>query len=268
MRFYLRFIVCAALGFAAGPEQAIHNIEQRAHLTERMRELRIPAVSIAVIHEGKIAWTKAYGSATTGTPFEAGPVSEAVAAMAALHMAQHGNFTLDEDVNGKLKSPVGRKATLRQLLSHSTPDGFPIVQQLLMDRIGWTFPQIMERMVFHRIGMPHSTWEQPGGLRTTPGDLALWAIELRETYYGRSNKVLERSTVHEMLTRQKGHWGLGIPLGGEGPSFHFFSGGLRMLLEGGDGAVIMTNASPGVELARELMSAVAAEYHWPAGWDR
>ncbi|MCC6367035.1 MAG: serine hydrolase [Bryobacterales bacterium] len=268
MSFYLRYITFAALGFAAGPEQAIQHIEQRAHLAGRMKELRVTAVSLAVIDEGKVSWTKAYGAANPETPFEAGPLSETAAAMAALHMAQHGNFTLDEDVNGKLKSPTGRKATLRQLLSHASADGFPIVQQLLMDRIGWSFPQIMERMVFHRIGMRHSTWEQPGGLRTTPGDLALWAIELRETYYGRSNKVLERSTAHEMLTRQKDGWGLGIPIGGEGPSFHFGSGGLRMLLESGDGAVVMTNGGQGDKLAQELMSAIAAEYRWPAGWGR
>ncbi|MCC6394539.1 MAG: beta-lactamase family protein [Bryobacterales bacterium] len=267
MRFYLRYIAFAAAGFAAGPEQAIQHIEQRAHLAGRMKELRVTAVSVAVIREGKISWTKAYGTATPETAFEAGPISETVAAMAALHMAQHGNFTLDEDVNGKLKSPVGRKVTLRQLLSRSVPDGFPIVQQLLMDRIGWSFPQIMERMVFHRAGMRHSAWEQPGGLRTTPGDLAQWAIELRETYYGRSNKVLERSTVHEMLTRQKDGWGLGIPIGGEGPSFHFGGGGLRMLVESGDGAVIMTSAGQN-ELARQLMTAIAAEYRWPEGWDR
>ncbi|MBL8234506.1 MAG: beta-lactamase family protein, partial [Bryobacterales bacterium] len=221
----------------------------------------------------------------------------------------HGNFTLDEDVNGKLKSwkvpentfTTAKKVTLRGLLSHTaglTVHGFPgyatdapmptltdilngaapantkavvadvepgskwrysgggytVMQQLMMDRTGWSFPQIMERMVLARLGMKRSTYEQPlpkdwhsnaatghlrdgtpvkgnwhvypemaaAGLWTTPSDLARWAIELWSAYRGTSNKIIERNTAREMCTRQSIQsgsvsTGLGVQLHGDPP---------------------------------------------------
>jgi CubicO group peptidase (beta-lactamase class C family) len=113
-------------------------------LEHRMEQLGIPAVSMAVIRDGRIAWTRAYGladvasgtPATTETLFQAASMSKPVAAMGALALVERGRLTLDEDVNRWLarwrvpahqwaeESPV----TLRGLLSHSaglTVHGFP-----------------------------------------------------------------------------------------------------------------------------------------------
>ncbi|HUQ90744.1 MAG TPA: hypothetical protein VM120_03615 [Bryobacteraceae bacterium] len=78
-----------------------------------------------------------------------------------------------------------------------------------------------------------------------------------------------------MLTRQKGNWGLGVQLRGEGAAFNFGHGGsnagfkcaLVMLLESGNGAVVMTNGDQGGKLATELIREIANEHHWAAGWD-
>ena len=77
----------------AGPlEDRIRRIEQRWASVASMAT----AVSIAVFRDGQIEWARAYGAATTtGTLFQAASISKPVAAMAALHMAQFGNFTLD-----------------------------------------------------------------------------------------------------------------------------------------------------------------------------
>jgi CubicO group peptidase (beta-lactamase class C family) len=110
----------------------------------RMKELRVPAVSIAVVRNAELRWARAYGSAdvssvrsaTTQTLFQAASLSKPVAAAAALTLVEDGKFALDEDVNQKLTSwkvPASetnafRKVTLRRLLSHSaglTVDGFP-----------------------------------------------------------------------------------------------------------------------------------------------
>lgn len=113
-------------------------------LRERMEKLGVPAVSVAVIHNGEIAWAKAYGvadaetraPATTETLFQAASMSKPVAAMGALALVQDRKLTLDDDVNRWLRrwrvpphqwqaeSPV----TLRRLLSHTagaTVHGFP-----------------------------------------------------------------------------------------------------------------------------------------------
>jgi CubicO group peptidase (beta-lactamase class C family) len=77
------------------------------HLADRMKHYKVPAVSIAVVRHGKIEWAKAYGSADTTTLFQAASISKPVAAIAAMTMVQEGKSTLDEDVNGKLKSWSG-----------------------------------------------------------------------------------------------------------------------------------------------------------------
>jgi len=113
-------------------------------IPQEMKANSIPAVSIAVVHEGRIEWSKAYGladvesgrAATETTLFQAASISKAVASTAALTLVAEGKLTLDEDVNTKLRSwhlppnELTRKApvTLRRLLTHTaglTVHGFP-----------------------------------------------------------------------------------------------------------------------------------------------
>jgi CubicO group peptidase (beta-lactamase class C family) len=113
-------------------------------LTERMRELRTPAVSIAVINDGRIEWARAYGTTLaeggaapdTASLFQAASISKPVAALGALLLAERGALSLDADVNTYLRSwqvpenalTAREKVTLRRLVSHSaglTVHGFP-----------------------------------------------------------------------------------------------------------------------------------------------
>jgi CubicO group peptidase (beta-lactamase class C family) len=115
-----------------------------ATIEERMRVHGVPAVSVAVINDGRIEWAKAYGfadvearrPATTATLFQAASISKPVAAMGALRLVQDGRLALDEDVNTRLRSwkvPANeltgrRPVTLRLILTHSaglTVHGFP-----------------------------------------------------------------------------------------------------------------------------------------------
>jgi CubicO group peptidase (beta-lactamase class C family) len=113
-----------------------------ATVEQRMDEQNIPAVSIAVIDEGRVVWTKAYGfadieekrQATPQTLFQAASISKPVAATAALTLVDDGLLALDEDSNAKLRTwkvpPHGfkEKVTVRRLLSHTaglTVHGFP-----------------------------------------------------------------------------------------------------------------------------------------------
>lgn len=112
-------------------------------LEQRMNELHIPGVSIAVIHNGTIEWARGFGVTKTGgapitenTLFQAGSISKPLAAMAALHQVQLGKLSLDADVNTELVSwkvpgsPAanGKPVTLREILTHTagfTVHGFP-----------------------------------------------------------------------------------------------------------------------------------------------
>ena len=135
MRRYLWFSLIASLfvqgaigqtdGSAARHEKAV---EENLHylavikgrpdpgmsLADQMLRLHVPGVSIAVIHDKRIDWSKGYGVARLGGPpvsastlFGAASMSKPVTAMAVLRLVQEGKIDLDVDVNTYLKSWKG-----------------------------------------------------------------------------------------------------------------------------------------------------------------
>ncbi|MCA1601501.1 MAG: serine hydrolase, partial [Acidobacteria bacterium] len=180
--------------------------------------------------------------------------------------------------------------------------GYEVFQQLALDVTGKPFPRLMKETVLKKIGMRHSTYEQPlpkkhgpqaavghrsdgeklkgnwhtypemaaAGLWTTPTDLALFAIEIQTSLAGKSNRVLSQEMTRQMLTPQVGGWGLGIGLAGDRASGRFSHGGAnegyRCLLVAfkntGQGAVVMTNSDRGSALVDELLRSIAKEYGW------
>ncbi len=176
------------------------------------------------------------------------------------------------------------------------------MQLLMTDVSGKPFPKLMQDMVFKRLEMKNSTYEQPlparfhsqvavahnakgekiagnwhvypemaaAGLWTTPSDLARFAIEIQQAFAGKSKKILSPEMTRQMLTKQTGSWGLGVTLAGEGASARFSHGGsnegyrcsLIAYNETGQGAVVMTNSDNGDGLITEIMRSIAAEYGW------
>lgn len=116
---------------------------QTTRLAERMAALKVPGVSIAVIHNGQIEWARGFGVAKLGGPavtpetlFQAASISKSVTALGVMHLVQAGKLDLDKDVNQYLKTwkvpenqfTASKKVTLRELLSHTagmTVHGFP-----------------------------------------------------------------------------------------------------------------------------------------------
>ncbi len=103
-------------------------------LSAEMQRLHVPAISIAVVHKGKIEWVKGYGATRKGgspvtpdTLFQAASISKSVTASAALRLCELGKLSLDAPIQTELKDwsippnaftgeyPV----TLRELLSHT-----------------------------------------------------------------------------------------------------------------------------------------------------
>ncbi len=337
-----------------------------ATIWERMRQYRVPGVSIAVINDYEIEWEEGYGVKESGgtepvtpdTLFQAASISKPVAAVAALYYVEKGILGLDEDVNTRLRSwkvPENRwtrqdKVTLRGLLSHSagvtvpyfpgyaegqglpsllqvldgrkpanTPPirvdaeigsrfrysggGYTILQQLLADVLGRPFHQIVQGVVFLKLDMSRSTFEQPlpqawaaaaasghrpdgsvvpgkwhtypemaaAGLWTTPYDLALFAREIMLAKEGKSDRILSHVMVEMMLTPVKERYGLGPIVKGSGRDFQFSHGGsnegfrchLMAYPERGQGAIIMTNGALGGELMTEILRSLSVEYGWP-----
>jgi CubicO group peptidase (beta-lactamase class C family) len=334
-------------------------------LVRRMSELKVPGVSIAMIHGGGIEWAKGFGTLRAGgarvtpdTIFQAGSISKSVTALAVLRLVQRGTLDLDADVNLYLKGwkiPQNQFTsksviTLRKLLNHTagitvhgfegyasgksvpttlqtldgvspansppivvdTPPGtiwrysgggYVIVQKILQDVTGKSFPQLMREEVLSPLGMSHSTFSQPlpmalrlnaaqphdengrrypggaytypemaaAGLWTTPSDLAKFALAIQASFAGKPEGILRKSTTEELLKRGGlGHWGLGLELGGSDGKPFFQHGGadtgfisFLIAYNQGDGLVIMTNGMNGGGINYEVLRAVAREYNWP-----
>ncbi|MDQ2842942.1 MAG: serine hydrolase [Acidobacteriota bacterium] len=188
----------AAASLPKDTEQHVHKIESCLSdpvvvkddpdtcrtLAQRLAELHVPGVSIAVVHNGAIEWAQGFGveqlggkPVNPGTLFQAGSISKPVAAMAALHLVQQGKLTLDSDVNTVLvtwkipPNPIAPNAqvTLRELLTHTagfTVHGFPgyaanapvpsLVQVLNGEKPANTAPIRLE-------SIPGSKWNYSGG---------------------------------------------------------------------------------------------------------
>jgi CubicO group peptidase (beta-lactamase class C family) len=121
--------------------------------------------------------------------------------------------------------------------------GYTVMQLLLMDVTGKSFPELTRELVLVPAGMRQSTFENPlpkslealaatahrwggdkvngrwhlypemaaAGLWTTPSDLARFGIEIQRALAAQS-KILSREMARQMVTVQKGSWGLGLAL--------------------------------------------------------
>lgn len=180
--------------------------------------------------------------------------------------------------------------------------GFTVMQLMLCDITGKSFPEILEERVLSKLGMDNSTYLQPlpeafsasaaiahrsdgrpikgnwhtypemaaAGLWTTPTDLAKFVVEIQKSMSGESNLILSREMVGQMLTEEKDGYGLGIGLGGANDSIRFGHGGSN---EGfrcnmiaytnlGKGAVVMTNGDQGGSLISEIFRSISKTYNW------
>lgn len=166
-------------------DPARENSGRTATLAERMAFHKVAAVSIALINDGKVEWTRAYGMAdiasqrpaTPATMFQAASVSKAVSAMATLHLVEQGKLSLDADANSQLSSwkipqnseTQGRTVNLRRLLNHSagtTVHGYlgyaagqplPTLQQILDGAAPANSAPVRVDVA------PGSTWRYSGG---------------------------------------------------------------------------------------------------------
>ena len=104
-------------------------------IKERMEYYKIPGLSIAVVIDGKLRWSKGYGIANTNegskvdknTLFQAASISKPISALAVLKLAEEGKINLDSNVNNYLISwkldenglTDKKEPTLRLILSHN-----------------------------------------------------------------------------------------------------------------------------------------------------
>ncbi|MEL7304691.1 MAG: serine hydrolase domain-containing protein [Myxococcota bacterium] len=100
-----------------------------------MQTHRVPAVGIAIIENGKLAWNRTFGltnvatgqRATNATLFQAASLTKPLFAYAVMHMVERQRIDLDSRLADYYRPPNGyvdtdwmRSITVRHVLSHST----------------------------------------------------------------------------------------------------------------------------------------------------
>jgi CubicO group peptidase (beta-lactamase class C family) len=213
--------------------------------------------------------------------------------------------TIVEILNGSKPSNVGPVLMEREPFTAAkySGGGVTLMQLALMDALGKPFPEIMQSLVLGPIGMTHSAFEQPlsperdrhatrahsgsgramdtkwhvypelaaAGLWTTPTDLAKFAIEIQKASLGRSARVLNQSTVSEMLTPVGvGDYAVGLAIAKKGEGWYFAHGGSNWGFQcdllvhrlKGYGVAIMTNSDSGRPVINAIEDRVAAAYGW------
>jgi len=153
-----------------------------------MARFNVPGVSVAVIRDYAIHWSKGYGVAdvetkqpvTVDTLFQAASISKPVTAMAAMSLVQDGRLELDADVNlilesWKVPKPTGWSApvTPRSLMSHTSGSddgfGFPgyepgTPRPTLVQILNGEAPSNVGRVLFVR--PPYQAYKYSGGAVT------------------------------------------------------------------------------------------------------
>jgi CubicO group peptidase (beta-lactamase class C family) len=240
---------------------------EKLSLNARLEFYKVPGVGIAVMDRNGLEWARAFGSrdshsrepVTLDTIFQAGDLSQPVAAAAALVLVDKGRLDLDGDIGPRLQSLhisladtwEMNRVTLRKILTQT--EGYAVLQALLEGVTSTPFPSLVNETVFGPFGMKNSTFDAPltdirklnaasghgrdgrpvegkwlsypaaaaCGLWTTPSDLLSFAAGVLQAATGKEGKVLSASLARAMLTPQAGPRGLGFAIDGAGTDVRF-----------------------------------------------
>lgn len=193
--------------------------------------------------------------------------------------------------------------------------GYVVIQLILEEVTKKPFDQLAAEVIFKPLGMtsssfsyplpetlrkhealPHGTdgsprtpeqsgqARTPGGLLSTPQDMATLVLEVINAFLGKSDRVISPKTARLMLTKQVDvpPEALGMPLGnGLGVFIDTSTEEVCFLHPGhnspgttfvfvafpslGKGAVIAANGNLGDRLYLEILASLAIEYKWPSG---
>ncbi|REG82278.1 serine hydrolase [Algoriphagus antarcticus] len=176
--------------------------------------------------------------------------------------------------------------------------GYTIMQLMITDLEGSSFPEIMQKNVLGPLGMISSTFENPlpqkyhaiaatgyrgngvevegkwpiypemaaAGLWTTPSQLILWAKEIQLIYLSKKDGLLKANTANEMLTAGMNDHGLGPAISeysfGHNGADEGFRANLIVWKDLPYAVVIMVNSDNG-SIIQEILLSIAAEYDLP-----
>jgi CubicO group peptidase (beta-lactamase class C family) len=120
-------VLAPAVAFAAGPPP---EAQAKAYLEELWRSTGTPGISVAVLAQGRLAFSQGVGfadlenlvPATGSTVYNIGSVSKAQTAVAVMQLVEQGKVSLDDPIQKYVPSfpDKGSPITLRHILTHTS----------------------------------------------------------------------------------------------------------------------------------------------------
>ncbi len=216
---------CGPSGPATPPSPSSASLPDTAALGREVPRLlragEIPGLAMAVVRNGRVVWTRGYGTlndsakqpVTPETVFEAASLSKPVFAYLVLRLADRGEFDLDRPLSRTLKYPRlahderYHRITARMVLSHATGlpnwggerltlrfepgteysysgEGFVYLQKTLERVTGKTLDQLARQEVFGPLGMSRSgyVWQDRFSGNAAYGRNWLWHVAPAHRY--------------------------------------------------------------------------------------
>jgi CubicO group peptidase (beta-lactamase class C family) len=209
--------------------------------------------------------------------------------------------TLNDYLNGKGKEPAATIEFIPGTKHNYSNIGYAIIQKVLEDITNKNIETLANDLVFKPLNMSNSTFETirptkenteysysynkngkpnigywnnlvdkaAGELTTTATDLAKFCIAM-QTSLNTDTGFLPKATAKEILTSEKGNYGLGFEFKGASDSFRFsHSGRVRGFFaymihypNTGNGIVILTNSDNGGSLFVEILRGFSDLNSW------
>jgi CubicO group peptidase (beta-lactamase class C family) len=176
MRSYLRLSGAALLAVLLAAVPAVPRAQQvlaagtlpilDTYLEVLRQQAAIPGMSAAIVKDGVIAWEKGYGfqnvdariAATPDTPYFVADISQTLASVLLLECVEQRHLDLDTPVSTYGVTLPEPTTTMRQLLSHASPQGADVPFQYNPARFDTLtavaehcIPQPYRKSVSHRI---------------------------------------------------------------------------------------------------------------------
>jgi CubicO group peptidase (beta-lactamase class C family) len=139
-------------------------------------ELRIPGLSVAVVHDGKLVLAKGFGTSTADTLYPIGSITKTFTSTLMLQLAEEGKLDLDALVQPYVDWEVPADVRIRHVLSH-TSEGVPGTRFVYSSRFNWldnvveaatkeNFAELLDKRVLKRAALQRTIGGETGGLAT------------------------------------------------------------------------------------------------------
>lgn len=186
----------ASAGCSEATEPVARNIEEFDQRLETLRQQsHIPAISVAIAEDQRIAWSKGYGiadletnrPASATTTYHFASLTKPFASAVLLQLSEEGRISLDDPVaNYGIVLPSSGVIRIRHLLSHTssgTPgtrfvydgDRFSLLDSVVARATGGTFATELVRRILQPLAL--------GSVAPNPGNSAFDATALDLTTY-------------------------------------------------------------------------------------